>query len=390
MRFTSETLTYVVIMSFLTFSSLMYLLARQGALYRSRAHRRVPRALIDDSFDTALPTMTVLVPSYREEIATVRKTLLSAALQEYPYLRIVLLLDDPPHPSAAQHLALLERARGLAAELTRWLEPPRQRFARLLDEFERVSLVDSDPTQAQMAQLAGEYGWAADWLTERADAEPDNDHVDAFFADHVLRALAERLRGRATRAARSDRGRRDRGPGPDAAVASSPGLDVPGRADLVRAQALCIAVARFEQGDEPQQLSGPDGTQLRAPTEHLDQRRRPRPGAGGQHWIDPDPGCRLHPHPRRRQRSAAGVLPAAGLFIATTGKCPGRGRPDAVLGLPGFGHPHRAAVRCNYRFAAHRSSRNGLSRRDVLGRRQCRHPQKRPRGHRRDRARRRA
>jgi cellulose synthase (UDP-forming) len=191
MRFTSETLTYVVIMSFLTFSSLMYLLARQGALYRSRAHRRVPRALIDDSFDTALPTMTVLVPSYREEIATVRKTLLSAALQEYPYLRIVLLLDDPPHPSAAQHLALLERARGLAAELTRWLEPPRQRFARLLDEFERVSLVDSDPTQAQMAQLAGEYGWAADWLTERADAEPDDDHVDAFFADHVLRALAD-------------------------------------------------------------------------------------------------------------------------------------------------------------------------------------------------------
>ena len=38
--------------------------------------------MIDDFFDTTLPTMTVLVPSYREEISVVRKTLLSAALQE--------------------------------------------------------------------------------------------------------------------------------------------------------------------------------------------------------------------------------------------------------------------------------------------------------------------
>jgi cellulose synthase (UDP-forming) len=157
----------------------MYLVARQGSLYRSRAHRRIPRAVIDDSFDAALPTMTVLVPSYREEIATVRKTLLSAALQEYPYLRIVLLLDDPPQPQAAQHLALLEQARELAAELTRWLEQPRQRFTRLLDRFERVSLVDGDPTQEQMAELADEYGWAHDWLTGRAATEPDDDHVDA-------------------------------------------------------------------------------------------------------------------------------------------------------------------------------------------------------------------
>ena len=68
MRFTSESIAYVVIMTLLTFSSLMYLVARQGALYRTRAHQRVPRALLDDAFDTSLPTMTVLVPSYREEV----------------------------------------------------------------------------------------------------------------------------------------------------------------------------------------------------------------------------------------------------------------------------------------------------------------------------------
>ncbi len=49
MRFTSETIVYVAIMSLLALSSLLYLVARQGALYRTRAHRRVPRAVIDES-----------------------------------------------------------------------------------------------------------------------------------------------------------------------------------------------------------------------------------------------------------------------------------------------------------------------------------------------------
>jgi len=70
--FLVETIVYVGITSVLALSALLYLVARQGALYRSRAHRRVPRAVIDGFFDTTLPTMTVLVPSYREEIAVVR------------------------------------------------------------------------------------------------------------------------------------------------------------------------------------------------------------------------------------------------------------------------------------------------------------------------------
>jgi cellulose synthase (UDP-forming) len=159
MQFTSEAVVYVVTMSFLTFSSLMYLVARQGSLYRTRAHQRVPRALIDAAFETSLPTMTVLVPSYREEVATVRKTLLSAALQEYPYLRIVLLLDDPPVPRAREHARTLAAARELAAELTTWLAEPRERFARALEAYETLS--PEDPATAdQIRVLANEISWA--------------------------------------------------------------------------------------------------------------------------------------------------------------------------------------------------------------------------------------
>ena len=85
-----QTIAYVPVMTLLTFSALMYLLARQGALYRSRGHVRVPRAEIDAFMTGSRPSLTVLVPSYCEDPAVVRSTLLSAALQEYPGMRIVL------------------------------------------------------------------------------------------------------------------------------------------------------------------------------------------------------------------------------------------------------------------------------------------------------------
>ena len=191
-RFLWETIVYVIITSLLALSSLLYLVARQGALYRSRAHRRVPRAVIDEAFDTSLPTMTVLVPSYREESSVVRKTLLSAALQEYPFLRIVLLLDDPPNPDAPENIELLAAARRLPAEITEWLAEPRERFAATLEQFETSSQGAFDRPLAldQIRALAAEYAWAADWLLRRADEEIIIDHVDRFFADRVLGVLA--------------------------------------------------------------------------------------------------------------------------------------------------------------------------------------------------------
>ena len=197
--FLLETIVYVGITSVLALSALLYLVARQGALYRSRAHRRVPRAVIDSFFDTTLPTMTVLVPSYREEIAVVRKTLLSAVLQEYPFLRVVLLLDDPPNPRSAEHRAMLEGARRLPAELTEWLAEPRERFAATLEQFEMsevFQLSDEDAPEPdapvdQIRDLADQYSWAAGWLRMRMAEEVIVDHVDRFFADQVLGVLAD-------------------------------------------------------------------------------------------------------------------------------------------------------------------------------------------------------
>jgi cellulose synthase/poly-beta-1,6-N-acetylglucosamine synthase-like glycosyltransferase len=203
MRFVSETASYVLVVTFLTYSSLMYLVARQGAMYRTRAHRRVPRAVVDEFFESSLPTMTVLVPSYREDPRVVRMTLISAALQEYPYLRVVLLIDDPPSPTERVHQEALAQARALPAQLADWLHEPATRFEAALESVEARAIGDEDPGAADVLVLAEEYAWASKWLHDASVAETVVDHVDRFFADEVLEALAADLAatGSALRAA---------------------------------------------------------------------------------------------------------------------------------------------------------------------------------------------
>ena len=91
---------------------------------------------LDAHFARSLPTLTVLVPSYEEEPDVIQATLLSVALQEYPYLRIVLLIDDPPDPADERRRALLEAAWALPDEVGRVLNEPSGWFEEALRGFE--------------------------------------------------------------------------------------------------------------------------------------------------------------------------------------------------------------------------------------------------------------
>jgi hypothetical protein len=122
--FTMEAFGYAFVVSVLTFSSLMYLIARHGALESFSKHKRVPRALIDGYFAKNQPSITILIPSYKEEVQVIRKTLLSAALQEYPNSRIVLLLDDSPNPQDPYDAKKLNQTRKLGQEISSILKKP--------------------------------------------------------------------------------------------------------------------------------------------------------------------------------------------------------------------------------------------------------------------------
>jgi len=192
-QFTMEAISYLVVVTFLTFSALMYLLARQGALIRFRDHVRVPRAELDRHFTVNHSTLTALVPSYAEEPHVVRATLWSAALQEYPSMRVVLLLDDPPFPTDPAVKAKLDESRAITSEIAAALAEPRARFNDARLSFELDTMDQTTPSIDSVRQLAYQYYWATDWLESMADDEVLEDHVDEFFVAQVLRGLANEL-----------------------------------------------------------------------------------------------------------------------------------------------------------------------------------------------------
>ncbi|HWM73357.1 MAG TPA: glycosyltransferase family 2 protein [Nocardioides sp.] len=192
-RFAMEATSYLAVVTMLTFSALMYLVARQGALLRFRDHQRVPRGLLDRHFTESSDPLTVLIPSYAEEPDVVRITMWGAALQEYPDLRVVLLIDDPPNPASPEERAKLDATRALAEEIQDALREPSSRAERAYAEARReLELGPSDATTVR--RLADAYREAAEWLEATAAREPVLDHVAEFFADQVLMGLASELR----------------------------------------------------------------------------------------------------------------------------------------------------------------------------------------------------
>ena len=175
-----------------------------------------------------LPTVTVLVPSYQEDERVIRTTLLSAALQEHPHLRVVLLIDDPPSPPTADGRDSCSSRPGPC--------PPDRGAARR---------ARAPAFQAALDALRADRRWATAQPTVRGHARrsPSTttyaaggcaslaarqeivDHTDAFFVDHVLGALGRRPRVIAARPRR--RGRRGRHP---PAAPDAPAVPPAGRA----------------------------------------------------------------------------------------------------------------------------------------------------------------
>lgn len=193
-RFTMEAISYLIVVTFLTFSALMYLIMRVGALQRFAKHVRVPRAVIDRHFSEHQPAITVLVPAVHEEPKVVRKTLISAALQEYPKKRVVLLIDDNPKPLTQEAADRLEITRALSTNIMAEFAEPRSRFIEALKAFENRFAYAKTVAPNEVKALASEYEWAINWLENMADAEEITDHVDLFFVDQVIRGLAKDLK----------------------------------------------------------------------------------------------------------------------------------------------------------------------------------------------------
>ncbi|MCA9354553.1 MAG: glycosyltransferase [Candidatus Kaiserbacteria bacterium] len=190
-QFTAEVVGYSTIVTFLTLSALIYLITRQGALQSFKKHMRAPQRVLDEHFATHRSSITVLVPSYSEEVQVIRKTLLSAALQEHPDLNVVLLLDDEPFRVRPEHKERIEQTLQLGAEIEALLSEPLAAAMALRTELEKTNFKGD---KKAIERIVAQYEWTADWLEHTAKIEVIEDHVDMFFADQVLCELAGELR----------------------------------------------------------------------------------------------------------------------------------------------------------------------------------------------------
>jgi cellulose synthase/poly-beta-1,6-N-acetylglucosamine synthase-like glycosyltransferase len=186
----------------LVFGSAAYQLARLGYLRRRRAHAPRDRTALDALFSGLAPALTVLVPSYKEEVAVVRRTLLSAALQEYPQRRVVLLIDDPWQPRDPSEAAGLDAMRGLVPALQARFDAPARHFAQVVDECKRRRLRGEFDEQAAATLAARCLDEAARWFEEEIARGAGGDHAQAVLCNEVLERWRRAHRARAVAIAR--------------------------------------------------------------------------------------------------------------------------------------------------------------------------------------------
>jgi cellulose synthase (UDP-forming) len=189
---------FAVNIAFLMYGSLFYQFTRYGYLMRLKTHRRASRDELEAIYGSEAPnSLTVLVPSYCEELRIVRMTLMSAALMEYPGHNVVLLIDNPPNPSNPAAAKELAATRELTRKLDAMFRAQERRYRSALAGFERRRSLGEVSIAAESRRIASLYREIAAWMEKQAEAHEVVDHYDETFVERVLIGPATAHRERA-------------------------------------------------------------------------------------------------------------------------------------------------------------------------------------------------
>ena len=193
-----ESMLFSALAGFLVYGNCCYQVARLGRLKRANVQLRSPVVSAFHFADNAAPALTILVPSYKEEIAVIRQALLSAALQDYPKKRVVLLLDDPPNPKTHQDCAALWAGRNLPFELQTLLQKPADYVVRARTDFLTRRSANRLTPASECVAVSDCLIWAAEWFETQAKHFPSESHTDLWFVEEVLTTPAEACRAQAS------------------------------------------------------------------------------------------------------------------------------------------------------------------------------------------------
>jgi cellulose synthase (UDP-forming) len=179
-------LALALIIIFLIFGGLVYQISRLSHLQRLSAHRPSSRQQLETIYDKLAPSLTFLIPSYKEERSVLFMTMMSAALQEYPNRRIALLIDDPPHTSCAKDADDLARIRMLPAEIQSLFDKPNNRFQQELRSFQRRKTKTAVVARDELDNLAHLYEDAAAWISHHTNGYRPKDHAEHVYLFKIL------------------------------------------------------------------------------------------------------------------------------------------------------------------------------------------------------------
>lgn len=142
--------------------------------------------------DGPAPSLTVLVPSFKEERKIILQTLLSAALSEYPCKNVVLLIDNPQNPTNDEDRYLMEQARDIPQVLQSQFTSQAAVFQNALKDYEVRKATSANLPADDIKILSDLYGEAAHWLEVEAQnlthGKPmdETDGDERFFIDTIL------------------------------------------------------------------------------------------------------------------------------------------------------------------------------------------------------------
>ncbi len=190
-------LVFLAVVGTFAYGNVVYQLTRWGA-YRRMAESP-PTLQGEIGRRPTAATLTVLVPSYREELQTVEQTLLSAALLRFPNKRIVLLLDDPPAPAGSEAAAETARTIELVERGTVLFDGLAARYLALAEAADLRLAGASWDRVGETAVLAEHLRRVAAWMEGAHRSRPRRDHTDDFFHRKVVLEAAAAYRERAAR-----------------------------------------------------------------------------------------------------------------------------------------------------------------------------------------------
>jgi cellulose synthase (UDP-forming) len=182
-----EQFVFIGIVAMMVYGAFVYLVARLGYVQRHAEHEPASPEEIDAFLYESTPKPIVfLLPSYKEEERVVWQGLMSAAVQEYPDRRVVLLIDDPPATPGTADGDALDRTRWLVRRLRHLLAIEAARIGAHAHRFESLagqSEETIDEARTILHQLLTDAAW---WFRERIAEIEISDHTDRLFVDQVL------------------------------------------------------------------------------------------------------------------------------------------------------------------------------------------------------------